>query len=368
MVDFHTQRNDVEYIYRRVSFPDLREIEDIKNIKGGSLEWSAFTTLKVSAKLTFVGSLNIGASDMVRIYYRFKDASGKQYEKVLATLKMAVPDNEYDDMNTTGDIECDSVLQILESREYGMPFTVTAGTNAIAKAVQLCESVGLKTNKPKSDYAIKSDYTFDYDASYLEIVNWLCDSAGYASLGADSMGGVFFSPYIEPTEREIAVTFRDDARSIMYPRVKNEYALVDTPNVVRAFYETDKESLYACAANNDATSSASTVTRKYEITKCIKANELDGKTQKDRIKQLEKLAADELVNGLSGFEHVQLSHAWLPLNTSDAVMIAYEAADRVWRGTVTDISMDLEVDAKCDTKIRHFVKENVKVTIESGAL
>ena len=241
-----------------------------------------------------------------------------------------------------------------------------AGREAGDRAV---ESLGLRVNNPNpSAYTVKNDYTFDSKDSYLKIVNWLLESAGFSSCWPDPYGVVQMCEYAEPLERPVSMTFADDDQSIMYPEVtpKNDYQ--STPNVCRVAYETEDESMWASAANVDPDSRASLVNRKQESTLYESVSELDGDTPDERLADLKAAALKKLVDNSSDIEYVTMAHAWLPVMPNDAVGIEYRAAGLSWRGAVTNLSIDLECGVPCQLTARRFVRTGIKTETKGGVL
>lgn len=359
------------FSFRRVKWPTWEEAEEYTQITGGQLELSAFTDLKVDGSLNFEGLEVPDEHDFVRIYYGYSDSSGEQPMKPLATLMFSVSKPTYEGMTVSGKLQCRSVLSILASKSYGAPFTIAAGTQAIQKAIELVESLGLRVNNPDpSAYTVKSCHTFkEEDANYLSIVNWLLDAAGYSSAWADAYGIVQMTPYIEPTERKAALTLADDEHSIMYPELSKQSDYSDTPNVVRLCFETDEETLIASATNVDPNSKASLPSRGYEVTHCESVSELDGDTQAKRLANLKALAKQRLIDKSSDIEYVEgTCHYVDGLQPNNALEIHYERADIEWSGAITNVNLKLDTAMPADFKARRFVRTGLLIEVSGSVL
>ncbi len=366
-IDYYGNRSKEQFIFRRVSYPGFRELEDYESIYGGSIELSALSTLKVSGSLDFTGKAVPNDHDMVRVYYRFQDDFLDASTECLATMFFSVADPTYNETTVEGSMDCSSVLVLLQRKSYGLPYTVPAGTNAVAKAAEIVRSFGLSVSyADQSSYTLSTDHTFDANENYLGIVNWLLDAAGFSSAGVDAYGGVRLEKYQEPTERTVRYTFRDDEQSIMLPEVKTSNDYQDTPNVVRLRHTSQDVTVWAAAYNIDPESKASTVSRGYENTYEEEISELEGSTPAEMLANLKALALQRLVDKSSEIEKVEMTHCWLPINTNDAIGIDYRMAEIEWKGAVTNAKIELAVSIPCQLSLRNFVRRNLKTSIEGG--
>lgn len=366
-IDYYGNRSKEQFIFRRVSYPGFRELEDYESIYGGSIELSALSTLKVSGSLDFTGETVPNDHDMVRVYYRFQDDFLDTSTECLATMFFSVADPTYNEAIVEGSMDCSSVLVLLQRKSYGLPYTVPAGTNAVAKAAEIVRSFGLSVSyADQSSYTLSADHTFDANENYLGIVNWLLDAAGFSSAGVDAYGGVRLEKYQEPTERTVRYTFRDDEQSIMLPEVKTSNDYQDTPNVVKLRHTSQYVTVWAAAYNIDPESKASTVSRGYENTYEEEVSELEGSTPAEMLANLKALALQRLVDKSSEIEKVEMTHCWLPINTNDAIGIDYRMADIGWKGAVTNAKIELAVSIPCQLSLRNFVRRNLKTSIEGG--
>lgn len=355
-----------QLIYRRVVWPTMQEAEDYACITGGSLELSALSDLRASGSLDFSGGIVPNTHDLVRVYYRFTDERGDTGTFPLATMFCGASGPTYNGRNVSGSLDLESVLRVPLGRSYGMPYTVKAGTNAVAKAMEIMESLGLATNNPKSSYVLSRDHVFDSGDSYLTVANWLLDAASYASCYPDAYGVVQMAPYVEPQERAEAWRFDDSRYSIMQPEVVLSDNAESICNACRLSYETDEESLWAATLNNDPNSPASIVNRGYEVTLTEQVSELAGETQEARLANLKAQSKTRLIDNSAGIEYVEWAHPYVPISPNDSAAIDYSMARLEWKGAVTNMQIDLAASMQCKTKARRFIRKGFETETVGG--
>ena len=356
-----------EFTFRRVTWPGFREAEDYRMFTGGSLSLSALSELRAQGSLDFAGDSLPDEHDLVRVYYNFTDEKGESGQFALGTFFLSVGDPTLNGSEISGSVDLESVLRVAQKGMYGRYYTVKSGTNAVAKAVEIVESLGLKTNKPASSYTLAKDVVYEPDQCWMDIVNDLLGMAGYASAWPDAYGTVQMAPYVEPTERDPSWLFDDGARSIMLPEVVVTDNTDDTVNAVRLVYQDEEESLWASAVNNDPNSEASIACKGYEVTYQETINELAGDTQAERLENLKAKARQMIMDKSAGVEHVKWKHPWLPLIPNDAVGIDYLIASLNWRGAI--VSQEIEIGDHCEVEsdARRFVRSGFEITEDGGS-
>ena len=65
------------------------------------------------------------------------------------------------------------------------------------EAEQLVRECGLLTDATPSSYNMSEDHTFDSGTTYLEMVNWILETAGYTNAYPDANGIIQMRPYAE---------------------------------------------------------------------------------------------------------------------------------------------------------------------------
>lgn len=377
MTDWYGNRQDEEYTYRRVRWDPgnadhFTEGTDYGNVTRGSVSLAAFTDMKASCSFEFLGGDIPDTTDLVRIYYRFKDDGGEAAQVPLGTFFVEYGGTTYTSANggliARGTVNGSSVLSVLMAKRLGAPYTVAEGTDCVAEADRLIKGLGLLTSNPESPGTLTTgEHTFEADDSYLTLVNWLLQSANYSAVYPDPMGRVMIVPYVEPSKREPRVTFRDDSSSIMLPDLVQENDWQQTPNVCRLWYESDEECLYAVASCVSGSKASLQSRGGREVTMSEGVSELQGETQADRIAALEALAVQRLTDNSTEIEKATIVHALLDgLQPNDAVSIEYSGSN--WAGNVVNMDITLEVSTPCTTKVRRFVPNSLEIESEGGAL
>ena len=356
-----TGARDSSFVFRRVKWPEWEEAEDFSQITGGSVELSALSSLKAAGTLSFKGGTVPDDGDLVRIYYV---ANGEAH--AIATLFCDVSEPTYTPSTVEGTLRCYSVLQVLSDDGSGRPYTVKAGTNAVALAVDIAKSVGLRTNEPASAYEIKSDHTFKSEDSWLTVANWLLSSAGYASCHPDEFGTVQMVPYVEPTERESAWDFATGADSILYPSVTFTTDYKSAPNVVALTYEGETSTIWAESRNVDTGSKSSIPSRKRRIMQQESVSELGGSTVEQMVEKLKAMSLTKLVNSSAEIQYASFKCAWVPIKPNDAITLQ-GVTDEDFKGSVTNMRIDFTAAMPCAVEARRFVRGLNETETEGGA-
>lgn len=353
--------------FARVSFPGFVESGEYGSITGGTVELSALSDLKAVATLDFAGAEVPDDSGMVRVYWSAVRDGGGEVGGALGTFLFNVSDPKTAGGLVTGTMECSSTLHVLASRKVGAPYTVKAGTQAVQLASRLVSECGLPVNNPDvSAYAVRGDHTFSADeASYLAIVNWLLDAAGYSSAWVDAYGAVQMTPYVEPSSRPVSVALAGGG--VLNPEVSMSNERASAPNAVRLMYQTDEETLTAAAVDDDPSSPTSTASRGYEVTLFETVDELAGDTRAERLANLQATADRRLADAMSTVERASFGCQIVEgLEPNAGVSIRHAGID--WSGNVTSVKVELRPSMPCSVEARRFVRPSVKTRREASCI
>lgn len=361
MAEWYGNRHDERYIYRRVAWDNWQEHEAYGFITSGSLELAADSDLKVSGSFSFEGLEAPNTDDLVRIYYAFTDDAGEAVETPLATLFWTYSQSNFyalaDDMKVSGDLEGLSVLAVLRDDLVGWPVTINKNANVIYEAQKIIKDHGLNVAYTPSIRVLSADHTFDAGTSYLEIVNWLCQTAGYTDAFPDPMGTVQLQPFADAELRTDALVFANDDQSIMYPDVADENSMADACNVVRLLYNTDTACIAAWARNVSGSAASLDVRGGREKTLFYEVGELD--PDANPLDALTDMAETLLRQESCTVEYVTYAHAYVPMQLYDPLQIDY--SDMSWRGNVDRMSIDFTPGIKTSTRVARVLYDEIAV-------
>ena len=372
MDEYLGNRHGERFIYRRVSWPDLREMGDYGTITSGSVEFSALSTVKATCSFTFEGEVP-DTVDAVRIIYRFTDDGGSEHETVLGTFLCQYAHTTYTSTDkgliATGTAEGSSVLSVPANRVIGYPLTVPAGTNATAKARNMLalgddrDGLGLSVIRDETEtYKLSASHTFDPDDTYLSAVNWLLRAAGYGSADVNPRGDIVFRKYVEPSSKLPSFSFANDERSIMQRGVAEASDYMTAPNVVRMCYEDDEVCIKATAKALSGSRSSLQARGGREITLYEEPDELSG----DKLEALKEQALKRLLDNGSDIIHLKWSHAFVPISCGDSVEVSYGGRD--WNMNITNMTVELSPSCPTTTEGRTFVNPDIVTSVEGSVV
>lgn len=371
MAYWQGSRYDAGWVFRRRSWETGEELEQYDQIESASFDKSMFDSLKTSGRIAY-DEYAPDEVDLLTAYYELTDEHGEHVLEPVATVLLEAESPEFRSLanGTTaqsGTLKAYSVLKVLSDMKCRKTVVIPAGTNAIARAVEIIEGAGLRTNAPSSDYVTKNDKPFEETDSWLTVVNWLLDAAGFASAYDDAYGVVQVTKYIEPTERPLVWVFRNDEESTMGFGVVEENDWRSIPNVYTVTYSSDTETLSATARNVDPNSRASLPSRGWrEKGESETIDEIDGDTVEERLENLMALAVSRVKSKSSEINKAKYSSFYVPVNINDAVGVEY--SDKVWRGCVTDMGITANPAGDTEIEIRNFIHHDLKVEVEGEIL
>lgn len=371
MADWKGARYDAGWLYRRIKWGTWDELGLYDNIESASINRSAFDTLKTSGSLNYFGTAP-DEVDALALVYTFRDRNGQTVEQRRATVLVESDEPDYTSLDDggvrqSGTAKLYSLLKVLSDTKLKVPYTVAAGTNAIAAANRIITGAGLRTNCQSSGYLLSCDHTFAPDDSLLDVVNYLLDAAGYGSADTDAYGTVILKPYVEPTARELAWTFANDETSTLMPGISSENDWRNTPNIVVLTYETDDETYVAQARNIDPESRASLPSRSWRENSTVEqVSELDGETQEERLENLKALARKKLLDSSSEIQYTKVKTLLVPVEINDAAGVLYSGIKR--QGAITSIDTSCTPTAETNIKIREFIRRDLLVDVSGQVI
>lgn len=368
MADWYGNRHNETYTYKRVAWENWVEHEAYPWITSGSLELSSSSDLKLTGSFDFEGMEPPNTSDLLRVYYEFDDDNGEHATCMLATLFVSYASLEHIDttkgIKSKGTLEGSSVLKLLDEKVYGAPYTIPKNTNAIYKAQSLIKEVGLNVVYTPAIPVLSADHTFDAGDSYLDMVNWLCETAGYVPAYPDAEGNVVLKPHSAILNQTPEIVFENNANSIMYPQIEEENEWQKTPNVVKMFYNTDLACIYAEARNTTGSRVSLDARGNREQTFYEEIGELPEDASK--VRSLVDLAEAKLRELSCDIEYVKFEHAYVPMQPYQAITVNY--SDLSWSGIIDNTSIDLAPSTKAQTKLKRELYSDIVVQKEGRVL
>lgn len=333
------------YRFMRVSRATGAETERITVIRGGTVTRNDDTRIKESAELEIVGTYDFGP-DLLRVYADFGWADGTADTVCLGTFLPVVPSRTIYPGHSKAQIKLYGRLQELLDMKFAKPVTVAAGSDAVAKAKEVCESIGLEVVAEESSYRTsmtraygigvasqQSDSDTTAGDTLLDMVNDLLDLAGFRAAYTDVYGRIIMRKYLDPAEKPVVWSFAEGPAAKFEGTMTEERDYTSAANHVVVCYgslgtDGSSEAIVAEAYDNDPNSDLSTVSRGRVITKSYSYNELPpGSTAAERQAWADARAKVLLSTAQSVIERVNLTHAYAPVALNDVVSIDYGSAD-----------------------------------------
>ena len=356
-------RFDETYEFTRVKWENWQEHENYNYILSGNIEKSTESDLKITGSFQFEGYEIPEVNDLIRVYYSFLDDNNVSFRRPIATFLVSYANLQLVDtlegVKASGTLDGASVLSVLANKLSGRPYTIKKNENAIYKASQIIRELGLQVNYEPSSFCLGKYQTFEGGTSYLEIVNWLLDSAGYRHAYPDEYGVIQLLPLtykVMEDGEEVVTDFTNDSHSIMLPEVDEANDWQSTPNVVRLLYNIDDACIVAYAKNIRGTRASLSARGNREITEFQEVSELG---TGDRANNLKVMAENMLRELSSDIEFVTLKHAYVPLTLYDKVSINYD--DYSWTGTLETMSIDLSPSTETQTRIKRTIYQEIEI-------
>ena len=336
--------------YVLVEWPTFKELRELQGITDCTITDNALTSLKSSGKLGYARKPDVG-DHMVRVY---SDSvlGGERKTVCHGTFFATTPSSTWTGAGETGTAEMFSVLWVLQQNKVQGSFTAAKGTNAVKLATQLARGYGnnLKVAATPSDRKVKTSHTWDAGTTFLEIVNWLLDFAGYEEADVDAYGNVLMRPYVAPARKSAVATFSDARDSVSEPSFSRELDAYEVPNkVVCICSNADEKPMVAKAVNADPNSPYSTVSRKKTIVRVEKVSDIESKAA------LQRKARNLLAESTSVVESIEVSHSYQPFRVGDAVQMDYESAGYSRKLVAVSCEKKMVPGIRCKTKARRYV-------------
>ena len=341
------------YEFFAVEKSTLKELRKIENIKpGGTIERNLNTAIKASGKFNYVGSVDLDVRELLRVYLIATDEQGQTERVCLGTFLTQSDTTNIEDVGKTGEIDCFSVLKILDDDSFSGVYKVDKGTNALNHAKKIVESVGLKVEVSEtSNFTLGTDLFFnEQDTSKLGIINKLLTMADFASAMITPDGKVQFKPYEPPKQSTPVYTFEEGIKATFLPHMQDNAKLSDVHNVVIVTSDNHEGAVVYEAVNDDPLSPSSTVNIGRRI---VRRESVSGLTTEAQAKKhAERLLANEMVVA----NNLDFKHVFHPLvDIGRSVAMRYETGEINRSMIVQKMSIALSAGALCATTARRFI-------------
>lgn len=336
--------------YVRVTWPEMAEVGQVPGILSSTITENSMTSLKVSGSLDYVGSVDVG-DDLLRVYSD-SELDGEKETVCHGTFFVTTPGSDWSGATRSGSADMYSVLWVLQQNKITETYTVPIGAEAVTLAANLARGFGNSLNvvATASAKTVNTDHTWDAGTTYLEIINWLLDFAGYNSADVDAYGNVLMTPYVEPANKAATVMFSDTKDSASEPSFSHEFDTFEIPNkVVCICSNADNEPMTAEAVNADPESPYSTVARKKHIVRVEQVSDIADQAA------LDAKARELLLSAMSVVESIEIRHSFQPFRVGDAVLMDYAKAGYVKKLVTISREKQMIPGIRCKTKARRFV-------------
>lgn len=332
---------------------DLLDMQDnvigsIDGVTGGSLQWSAATSVKVGGSITV---LDVDGIDWLHARVQvWRTIAGVEWSRGI--FIPSAPQDHWVNGVRQWQVELLGKLSLIDKNEQPDWVSVAAGANIIATVRGLLTSAG-HTNLRFTDSTatLRLGQTWEPGTKLLTIINDLLDSAGYWSLSADATGAFVAAPYVRPAARAPRYEMWDDERGIYADDFTRDQDVYSIPNrvVLLSQAAADTEPLVGVAENNDPSSPFSILARgqviPYQETGLAAASQA----------VIDELARKTLIEKSSVSATLAIRHAPLPLDINDAIHFRRIPAGINGKHTVQAITEPLEPLDLMQTTIREVV-------------
>lgn len=336
--------------YVRVKWPQMTEVGQIQGIVAATVTENTLTALKASGSLDYVTPLDIG-DDLVRIY---SDSvlDGDAETICHGTFFVTTPESDWSGTTRSGTADMYSTLWILQQNKITETYTAPVGVEAVTLAANLARGFGnnLTVVATASAATVNTSHTWDAGTTYLEIVNWLLEFAGYSSATVDAYGNVRMAPYVEPADKAPTIVFSDIEDSASEPSFTHEFDTFEVPNKVTVICSNaDNAPMVAHAVNDDPENPYSTASRRKMLVRVETVSDIAGQAA------LEAKARELLLSSMSVVESIEIPHSYQPFQVGDAIQMNYSRAG--YRKKLVSVSREMQMvpGIRCKTRARWFV-------------
>ena len=369
MTDWWKQRmTRTTYRFVRVSRKSGLELEVLPMLRGGTITRNNDVRILDTAEVNCVGDFDIGP-DLVRIYMECEWRGGHTETVVLGTFIPMVPSRKVYNRFSTATIKLYGRLQELLQDKFATPFTVEKGANAVAKAREVIEAMGLHVIADDSDYTVSKQRLYgvgveqsnsETDDAKLGMVNDLMALADFRAAKDNVMGDILLNKYVDPAKRPAAYSMAEGPDCKFVPEMTDERDITNIANHTVVIYKgedkDEKTKTYIGEAwDTDVDSPYSTHSRGYTITSSYEYTDVPvGKTDAERNEYAANRAKSLLHTNQSAIRRVTMQSMYYPATVNDSISIDYPSGGISGKFEIRVQKLTLTGGCPVETELRQF--------------
>lgn len=337
------------YRIMRVSRASGAELELVRGVVvGGSIDRNLDAAVKESGSVTLAGSLDVG-SDLVRVYLDATPLSvGSPTSVALGTFLPSVSSRAVGGATASQTVDLAGRLRELSDEQFDETYSLPAGSDPVAAAVDVCEGVGLQVDAdPHDTYTTSQLWTFDdsQGGTKLDCVNQLLDMAGFASARTDAMGVVVMRRWRSISDRATSWEYVEGKNARFLRDVTDEYDVSGVANVVKAVFS-DQDSVTVGIAENltgrfGVAEMGRRIYKRYDYNQGATQEQADAK-------------AAQLLEGQSAMRRVTFEAVYAPVDIDDSVRFSYRSQGIDGTFGVRKMTLDLGAGCLTTLEVRSF--------------
>lgn len=264
---------------------DNQLLEDITpKALSGKVTTNVHNTIKGALALGTFGDNSLEPYvDAVAPFTVMEDAEGQLQRYQAGLFLVTPPKRSHTEAVTLNTLEGRDLSWILDDAGPTEPYTVDAGVNAVAQAVTIIESLGLRCAIPASTLVLPQAITWLPDKNWLTIVNDLLNAAGYYTIWATRSGILTSKPYFELASATPAAQLYSGEGGVVVGTIEQEGVYDTVANQIVIFKDDPVTPIRAEATNANPLSPSSTVALGRVRRRVIQPTEIINQTVADAL-------------------------------------------------------------------------------------
>lgn len=335
-----------DYRYVVVDPETMGEVGNVSDIVDGTINRKYLSTLKEGASFNYSNTADVEkiGNKYLRVYLDATTPTETTSE-ALGTFIISTPTHTFSEVGTSGTATGYSLLQVLNDEHVDSTLTIPAGTNLIQYACTIITARGLQCIADDSSFTSSSDASFDTDASYLDVVIYCTQQAGFGTPTISPYGAILLSRYQDPTKQS-PVRVYDALSTVLFPEVSHELDIFSVPNKVIVVSNDPENVVSGYAINDDPSSPFSTVSRGRVITAVYSYDNIT--TQAEAEAKARSILIEQ-----SAVESWEISHLYDGSKLQDVIGLEY--VDSVNAAQIVDQEISLTNGCPVKERVRRFI-------------